>query len=314
MAVRIATVFGASGFIGRYVVRELARSGAQIRAAVRNPEAARFLKPMGDVGQIAPIQANIRDDGSVVAAVAGADTVINLVGVLYERGRQRFDSIHAAGAGRIARAAADAGVRRLVHVSAIGADARARAHYARSKAAGEEAVRAAFEPAIIVRPSMVFGMEDDFYNRFAWLARISPVLPLIGGGNTRFQPVYVADVAAGIMAALEIAGGAARLYEFAGPRVYTFKEIMAYVLAQTGRRRLLAPAPSAIAMIEAFFMELSPFPPLLTRDQVRLLGSDIVAGEAPGLAGLGITPTAVESIVPGYLGRYRRGGQWAGAA
>ena len=202
MAVRTATVFGASGFIGRYVVRELARTGAQIRAAVRDPEAALFLKPMGDVGQIAPVQANVRDEASVRAAVEGADTVINLVGVLYERGRQRFDAIHAAGAGRIARAAADAHARRLVHVSAIGADASAPAHYARSKAAGETAVRAAFAQASIVRPSVVFGVEDDFYNRLAWLARLMPVVPLIGGGRTRFQPVYVADVAAGIVAAL----------------------------------------------------------------------------------------------------------------
>ena len=313
MAVQVATVFGASGFIGRYVVRALARTGAQVRAAVRHPEAALFLKPMGDVGQIAPVQANVRDDASVAAAVDGADTVINLVGVLYERCRQRFDAVHEAGAGRIARAAADAGAARLVHVSAIVADAHSPAHYARSKAAGEEAVRAAFAAATIVRPSVVFGMEDDFYNRFAWLARLSPALPLIGGGKTRFQPVYVADVAAGIMAALDSADAAGRVYEFAGPRIYSFEEILSYILAQTGRRRLLVPLPSAIAAIKAYFLELSPFPPLLTRDQVRLLAADAVAGAAPGLADLGITATAVESIVPGYLGRYRRGGQWARA-
>ena len=313
MAVRVATVFGASGFIGRYVVRALARSGAQVRAAVRDPDAALFLKPMGDVGQIAPVQANVRDDGSVRAAVDGADTVVNLVGVLHERGRQRFDAVHAAGAGGIARAAAEAGARRLVHISAIGADAASPAHYARSKAAGEAAVRAAFARATIVRPSVVFGPEDDFYNRLAWLARLTPVLPLIGGGKTRFQPVYAADVAAGIMAALAAADTAGRVYEFAGPRVYSFTEIVSYVLARTGRRRLLVPMPFRVAALKAYFLELSPFAPLLTRDQVRLLAADNVAGAAPGLADLGITATAVESIVPGYLGRYRRGGQWADA-
>lgn len=314
MAVEVATVFGGSGFIGRYVVRELARAGARVRVAVRHPESALFLKPMGDVGQITPVQANIRDDRSVAAAVAGADTVINLVGVLYENGRQRFDAVHAEGAGRIARAAAQAGADRLVQVSAIGANANARAHYARSKAAGEAVVVAAFPGATIIRPSIVFGIEDDFYNRFAWLARLVPALPLIGGGGTRFQPVYVADVAAGIMAAIEDPATHGLVYEFGGPKVYTFKEIMAYILKQTARRRLLVPLPAAIAMIQAFFLELSPFPPLLTRDQVRMLATDNVVGDLPGLADLGITPTAVESVVPGYLVRYRRGGQWAGAS
>ena len=312
MAVKVATVFGGSGFVGRYVVRELARSGAQVRVAVRNPESALFLKPMGDVGQIAPIQANVRDDVSVADAVRGADTVINLVGVLYEQRRQRFDAIHVQGAGRIARAAAAAGVRRLVHLSAIGADQRSDAHYARSKAAGEVAVQEAFESAIIIRPSIVFGVEDDFYNRFAWLARLSPALPLIGGGKSRFQPVYVADVAAGVMAVLVRAHSAGTVYEFGGPGVYSFKEILAYILAQTGRRRLLVPIPSAIALIQAFFLELSPFPPLLTRDQVRLLGTDNIASGAPGLPDLGITPTAVESVVPSYMSRYRRGGSGPG--
>lgn len=313
MAVEAATVFGGSGFIGRYVVRELARAGARVTVAVRHPESALFLKPMGDVGQVTPVQANVRDDGSVAAAVAGADTVINLVGVLYQRGRQRFDAVHAEGAGRIARAAAEAGAERMVQVSAIGADPQSRALFARSKAAGEAAVTVAFPGATIIRPSIVFGIEDDFYNRFAWLTRLAPVLPLIGGGRTRFQPVYVGDVAAGIMAVLRDAAAQGRVYELGGPAIYTFKEIMAYILEQTGRRRLLLPLPAAIAAIQAFFLELSPFPPLLTRDQVRMLATDNVVGEAPGLADLGITPTAVESVMPGCLGRYRRGGQRAGA-
>ena len=311
MASRVATVFGGSGFIGRYVVRALAREGYSVRVAVRLPERANFLKPMGDVGQITPIAANVRDDASVAAAVAGADLVINLVGVLYEAGRQSFGAVHDEGAGRIARAASAAGVDRLIHVSAIGASATARAVYARSKAAGEEAVRAAFPGASIVRPSLVFGVEDDFFNRFGWIARLSPFLPLIGGGKTRFQPVYVADVAAGILAIAKDKAQAGKTFEFGGPQTYSFKDLMAYLLAQIGRKRLLLPVPGFIARFAAFFLELSPFPPLLTRDQVRLLAQDNVAGGEPGLSDLGITPTALEAVVPSYVGRYRRGGQWA---
>ena len=310
MATPTATVFGGSGFVGRYTVGELARRGYRVRVAVRRPDRALFLKPLGDVGQITPIAANIRDDASVAAAVEGADAAINLVGVLYEAGPQRFHAVHAEGAGRIARAASAAGVGRMVHVSAIGAAPDAAAEYARSKAAGEEAVREAFPAAAVVRPSIVFGIEDDFLNRFAWIARLAPAIPLIGGGNTRFQPVYVGDVAAGIMRIVEDPGTSGVVYEFGGPTVYSFKDLMEAMLEQIGRRRLLLPVPGILAMLPARLMELSPFPPLLTRDQIRMLACDnVAAGDAPGLAELGLPPTPLEAVAPGYLARYRRGGR-----
>ena len=309
MSTPTATVFGGSGFVGRYTVGELARRGYRVRVAVRRPDRALFLKPMGDVGQVTPMAANIRDDASVAAAVEGADAVINLVGVLYEAGPQRFQAIHAEGAGRIARAAAAAGVERLVHVSAIGAAPDSPAAYARSKAAGEEAVRGAFPAAVVVRPSIVFGIEDDFLNRFAWIARLAPAIPLIGGGNTRFQPVYVGDVASGVA---HIAGDpeiSRRTYEFGGPEVLSFRELMETMLRHIGRRRLLLPVPGILAMLPAGLMELSPFPPMLTRDQIRMLASDNVASaDAPGLAELGLDPTPLDAVAPGYLARYRRGG------
>ncbi len=310
MATPTATVFGGSGFVGRYTVGELARRGYRVRVAVRRPDRALFLKPLGDVGQITPIAANIRDDASVAAAVEGVDTVINLVGVLYETGAQRFQAVHAEGAGRIARFAAAAGVGRMIHVSAIGAAPDVAAEYARSKAAGEEAVREAFSAASIVRPSIVFGKEDDFLNRFAWIARLAPAIPLIGGGNTRFQPVYVGDVAVGIARIAEDAGTAGRTYEFGGPEVYSFRELMEALLRHIGRRRLLLPVPGILAMFPARLMELSPFPPMLTRDQVRMLECDNVAsGDVPGLADLGVSPTPLEAVAPEYLARYRRGGR-----
>lgn len=310
MATPTATVFGGSGFVGRYTVGELARRGYRVRVAVRRPDRALFLKPLGDVGQITPIAANIRDDASVAAAVEGVDTAINLVGVLYEAGPQRFQAVHAEGAGRVAKAAATAGVGRMVHVSAIGAVPDVAAEYARSKAAGEEAVREVFPAASIVRPSIVFGKEDDFLNRFAWIARLAPAIPLIGGGNTRFQPVYVGDVAAGIARIAGDAGTAGRTYEFGGPEVYSFRELMETLLRHIGRRRLLLPVPGILAMFPARLMELSPFPPMLTRDQVRMLERDNVAsGDAPGLADLGVSPTPLEAVAPEYLARYRRGGR-----
>ena len=253
MATPTATVFGGSGFVGRYTVGELARRGYRVRVAVRRPDRALFLKPMGDVGQITPIAANIRDEASVAAAVTGADAVINLVGVLYETGAQDFRAVHADGAGRIAGAAAAAGVARMVHVSAIGAAPDAEAEYARSKAAGEQAVRAAFPDAVIVRPSVVFGAEDDFLNRFAWIARLAPALPLIGGGGTWLQPVYVGDVAAGIARIVDDPATVGLTYEFGGPEVCTFRALMAELLKHIGRRRLLLPVPGAFAMIPARF-------------------------------------------------------------
>ena len=301
-----ATVFGASGFIGRYVVRRLAAEGAQVVAAVRHPDAALFLKPMGNVGQITPVRAPVTDERAAAAAIAGSDVVVNLVGILYEHGRQTFDAVHRDGAGRVARLAAAAGAARLVHVSAIGADVAAPALYAQSKARGEEAVRREFPGATILRPSIVFGPEDDFFNRFAAMAKLSPALPLIGGGATRFQPVYVGDVADAVAAALADPATAGRTYELGGPTVYSFADLMRLMLEQTGRHRLLVPVPFGLARLKAWFLEKLPVPPL-TRDQVLMLERDNVVGGAPGLADLGIRPTAAETVLPTYLDRYRKG-------
>lgn len=306
MAVKVVTVFGGSGFIGRYVVRALVRADMRVRVAQRRPDRALFLRPMGKLGQVSLAAANVRDDASVAAAVAGADYVVNLVGILYQGGRQRFAAVHAEGAGRIARLAKAAGVERLVHFSALGADPDSPALYARSKAAGERAVLEAFPDATIIRPSIVFGPEDAFFNRFAQLARLLPALPLIGGGRTRFQPVFVGDVAEAVRRALERPEARGRIYELGGPKIYTFKEILEIVLAETGRRRLLVPVPFWIAELQARLLELSPIP-LLTRDQVLMLKSDVVVSPgAHDLRELGIVPTTVELIVPTYLRRYRR--------
>ncbi|MDA1323293.1 MAG: complex I NDUFA9 subunit family protein [Proteobacteria bacterium] len=308
MAYRVVTVFGGAGFLGRSVVSALAREGAHVRVACRRPDEALRCKPMGDVGQVAPVAANIRDDASVSAAVEGADAVINLVGILYESGRQTFDAVHRDGAARIARASASAGVAQLVQVSAIGADSRATSKYARSKGDGEEAVKAAFEKAVILRPSILFGPDDDFFNRFASLARFSPVLPLIGGGATRFQPAYVCDVAEAAVAALTNPGTAGRTYELGGPEIYSFRQLLELLLTVIDRKRLLVPVPFWAAMVKAFFLEFLPVPPL-TRDQVRLLRRDNVVTEGvAGFADLGISPTAAEVILPTYLSRFRRGG------
>jgi NADH dehydrogenase len=263
---------------------------------------------MGDVGQVAPVAANIRDDASVSAAVEGADAVINLVGILYESGQQKFDAVHCDGAARIARASASAGVAQLIHVSAIGADSRATSKYARSKGDGEEAVKAAFEKAVILRPSILFGPDDDFFNRFASLARFAPVLPLIGGGATRFQPAYVRDVAEAVVAALNNPDTAGRTYELGGPEIYSFRQLLELLLTVIDRKRLLVPVPFWAAMVKAFFLEFLPVPPL-TRDQVRLLRRDNVVTEGvAGFADLGISPTTAEVILPTYLSRFRRGG------
>ena len=303
----VVTIFGASGFVGRYVVREFARTGARIRAAVRRPERAGFLRPMGDVGQIAPVAANVRDDASVAAAVKGADAVVNLVGVLAERGRQTFAAVHAEGARRVAEAAADAGVRTLVHVSAIGADPGAQANYAATKGAGEEAARRAFPAAAIVRPSIVFGPEDDFFNRFAALARLAPALPLLGGGRTKFQPVYVGDLAKAVAAIAADPRHQSGIHELGGPEIFSFRDLMTILLRQIGRRRLLVPVPFSVATCQAAVMERLPVP-LLTRDQVKMLRSDnVVSGNFPGFSELGIEPTSCASILPTYLRRHRRG-------
>lgn len=304
----LVTVFGGSGFIGRHLVRRLAERGARVNVAVRDTEAALYLKPMGSVGQITPIMASLRHPPSVARAVEGADVVVNLVGILYQRGAQSFDAIHARGAEVVAKAASEAGAQRLVQMSAIGADPESPAEYARSKAAGEKLTSVAFPGTTIIRPSIVFGPEDDFFNRFGAMARILPALPLIGGGETRFQPVYVGDVADSMIAVLDRPDTAGKTFELGGPRIYSFKELMEVVLQETGRKRLLLPLPFAAAKLQAAFLQLLPVPPL-TIDQVKLLERDNVVGDsAAGLADLGITPTPIHGVLPTYMFRYRRGG------
>lgn len=307
----LVTVFGGSGFIGRHVIQRLAEQGWLVRVAVRDPEAALYLKPLGSVGQITPLQTNIRDEGSVRRAISGADAVINLVGILYEKGRQTFEAVHRDGAMRIAKAAAAEGIVNFVHMSALGAAPDSISAYARSKAAGEEAVRAALPDAVVIRPSVVFGPQDDFFNRFAALARVSPFLPLIGGGETKFQPVYVGDVAEAIVRTLTEKENHGKIFELGGPEIYTFRELMQLVLRETNRKRCLVKIPFWAAMIKATFLELLPVPPL-TRDQVKLLKKDnILSGQRPGLEDLGITATAPEIILPTYLDIYRKGGHYA---
>jgi uncharacterized protein YbjT (DUF2867 family) len=311
----LVTVFGGSGFLGRHLVRALVREGYRVRPAVRRPDLAGHLQPLGRVGQIHAVQANLRYPASVEAAVRGADVVINLVGVLFERGKQRFEAVHAEGAHNVAQAAAAAGAK-LVHVSALGADADSPALYGRTKAQGEAAVLATVPDATIFRPSIQFGPEDDFFNRFAGMARISPALPLIGGGNTRFQPVFVGDVAQAILRAVDGRARGGTIYELGGPEVRSFKELMEYVLAVTERKRLLLPLPFGLARFKAHFLQLLPTP-LLTPDQVESLRVDNVVSEAARAEGrtleaLGITPSAFEAVVPSYLWRFRKAGQFRG--
>ena len=314
---RLVTVFGGSGFVGRYVVRALAKDGWRIRVAIRRPTLAPELMVMGEVGQIELTQANIRFPDSVARTLLGAEAVVNLVGVLYEAGRQGYEALHSSAPRSMAEQAAAAGVRRFVQVSAIGADPNSPSKYAQSKAAGEAAVRAAIAQAVVVRPSIVFGPEDAFFNRFAGLAAMSPVLPLIGGGTTRFQPIYAGDVGAAVAATLSKAEAAGRTYEIGGPGVYTFRELMEITLREIHKRRALLPIPIPIARVmgrggdlQARF--LSILPPQITTDQVALLQRDNVAQAGlPGLEALGVTPTPLEAVLPGYLWKYRRGGQFA---
>lgn len=309
MVDRVVTVFGGAGFIGRHAVKRMAARGWRVRIATRNPGEALFLKTCGAVGQIVPIFANIRDDASVAAAVDGADAVVNLVGILYESGRQTFDAVHHVAAGRIAKAASAAGAASMVQISAIGASPNARSKYARSKAAGEGAVHAALPGATILRPSIVFGPEDGFFNLFAGLTRMSPILPLIGGGRTRFQPVYVGDVADAVMAALERPDAAGKTYELGGPTVYTFRQLMELLLKTIDRERALVVVPWSVAKLQAAVFGLLP-KPLLTLDQLAQLRVDNVVPEgALGLADLGVEPTAAEIILPTYLDRFRVGGR-----
>jgi NADH dehydrogenase len=298
-----ATVIGGSGFLGRYVVKRLAAAGYIVRAAVRFPDRALFLKPMGRVGQVVPLYTNITDDASVARAVEGASIVVNLVGILAERRTGDFTRIQAEGAGRVARLAAAAGVKHLVHVSAIGAAADSPAQYAQTKARGEALVREAFPHATILRPSIVFGPEDQFFNRFGALAMLSPVMPVIAGAS-KFQPVYVGDVADAVMLSLSRPEAAGAIYELGGPKIMTFREILGWILAQTGRHRPLVAVPNAAAQLLASI----PFSGL-THDQLLMLQRDNVADPAlPGLTELGILPTPIDLVVPAYLVRYRKGG------
>lgn len=325
MARRVVTVFGGSGFLGRHVVQRLAAEGAIVRVAVRDPEAAIFLKPMGDPGQVIPLRADATDADAVALAVKGAHQVVNLVGILFEGFGRTFEKVHAQAAKTIAEAAKDAGVESLVHVSAIGADPTSESDYARTKAEGELAVKAAFPGATILRPSVVFGPEDGFFNMFASLSRITPVLPVYGcpmppkvkvsmsgisvdvwgEGGTKFQPVYVGDVAEAVRKALTDRAARGKTFELGGPRVYSFKQLMELVMRETARPRWLLPVPFFLAGIQAWFMEWLPRP-LLTRDQVKLLAHDnVVWDRANTLEDLGVTPTAAEVILPTYLHRYR---------
>ncbi len=314
----LVTVFGGSGFVGRHAVRALAADGWRIRAAVRRPDLAGHLQPMGAVGQIHAVQANVRFPDSVRRAVEGADAVVNLVGILAKSGRQTFKAVHVAGARAIAEAARAAGAKTLVHVSAIGADKRSRANYARTKAAGEAAVLEQFPDAVILRPSLVFGPEDQLFNRFAAMAGYSPFLPLIGGGRTRFQPVYAGDVAAAIAAACAGRAKPHTIYELGGPEVVTFRELLDRTMAWSGRRRLYLRLPFWAAKLGALLTV--PLPNSLrplTVDQVRSLQADNVVGkiaqtEGRTLAGLGLEHAqTMEAVVPGYLERFRSHGQFA---
>ena len=307
----LVTIFGGSGFLGRHMIRRLAEQGLRIRVAVRRPNDAKYLQPLGGVGQIQFLQANLRNAESVIRAIDGADAVINLVGILHPTRKQSFDNVHVKGARNVAQACARAGIERLVHVSAVGADAESSSKYARSKAAGEAAVSEAYPSATILRPSIVFGAEDNFFNRFATYARIMPVLPLIGGGKTRFQPVYVGDVAqAAIDAALK-PGFAGETYELGGPETFSFREIYELILAETERSPILISVPFWVMHMNAWFLQLLPNP-ILTVDQIRLLKQDNVVDDgAKTLADFDVTLTTVKAILPTYLSRFRKLGQFS---
>jgi NADH dehydrogenase len=309
------TIYGGSGFIGRHVIRALAKTGARMRVAVRRPDLAGHLQPLGGVGQIIPVQANVRFPDSLVAPAEGADAVINLVGILVPSGKQTFKSVQDEGARHVAEAARKTGAKVMVQMSAIGADRNSPSAYGRTKAEGEEAVRDIFPEAVILRPSIVFGPEDQFFNRFAALARISPALPLIGGGSTRLEPVFAGDVAKAVLAALAGETRPAAVYELGGPEIMTLREVMERVLAYTMRQRLLVNLPFPLAKLQAAFLGLLPNPPL-TLDQVRMLETDNVVSEEAKrdgrtLEGLGIEPVAVEAVVPDYLEQYRPRGQFS---
>lgn len=312
---KLVTIFGGSGFVGRYIARRLAKEGWRIRIAVRHPEQAGFVRPFGMVGQVEPVFCNIRDDASVAAVTNGADAVINCVGVLAETGKNTFEAVQADGAARIARIASEMGVTKMVHISAIGADENAESEYARTKAAGEAAVLAYMPDAVILRPSIVFGPEDEFFNRFAGMARLGPILPIIGA-DTKFQPVYVDDVAAAAVAGLQ--GEKSGVFELGGPDVHTFRDLMQLMLDVIRRRKLIVNTPFGIARIMAFgfgvaqTLSLGIIKAPVTKDQIANLAQDnVVSSGAQTLADLGVEPAAMEAILPDYLWRFRPSGQYA---
>src|SRR5438128_7304769 len=310
----LVTVFGGSGFLGRNVVRALCKRDYRIRIAVRRPELAGHLQPIGKVGQIHPVQANVRNPASVQAAMRDSGIVVNLVGILNPAGKQSFEAVHARASETVAKAAAAIGAR-VVHISAIGADENSASVYARTKAAGEQAALAAVPSASIIRPAVVFGPEDNFTNRFASLARLSPALPLIGGGHTRMQPVYVGDVATAVADAVDGKTRPGATYELGGPEVLTMREIMETILAITERNRMLVSLPFGLARLQAMFLQFAPGALKLTPDQVALLRSDNVVSDAAKTAGLtleglGIAAAAMEAVAPQYLWRFRAAGQF----
>ena len=310
----LVTVFGGSGFVGTQAVRYLAKAGWRIRVAVRNPNLAYKMRLLGDVGQIDVVQANLRNVPSLERALDGATVALNLVGLLYETGRQGFQAVHVMGAKNIAQVAKAKGVQRLVQMSALGADEHSPSKYGRTKAEAEIEVRAVYPGATVVRPSIVFGPGDGFFNKFAAMAQISPALPLIGGGKTLFQPVYVGDVGQALARMVTDPATAGQTYELGGPGTFSFRELLEKMLAETDQRRFLVPIPFPVATLLGKAGELTAFlmAPPVTSDQVELLKTDnVVSGQYPGLTDLGVTPTTLESLLPTYLYRFRKGGQYA---
>jgi NADH dehydrogenase len=315
----LVTVIGGTGFLGRHIVRRLAQGGCRLRVTSRKPSHALSVTPLGSVGQIALVKVDIRNEADVARAVEGAVVVVNLVGMLKPSGGRTFEAIHAEGAATVARLAAKAGAKRLIHISAIGADVKARSAYARSKAEGEIAAREAFPAATILRPSIVFGAGDGFFNRFASLMRLSRLaFPLFGGGKTKFQPVFVGDVADAVANAIADERTSGRTYELGGPAVYSFKDLLTFVAKTTERKRVFLPIPFFLLDIAGALFGWLPFAPV-TLDQSRLLRKDNVvkagsdAAKVGALADLGVQPTALEAVVPSYLYTYRAAGQYAGA-
>ncbi len=309
MSDQLITIFGGTGFIGRHLVSRLAANGYRIRLATRDPETATQLMTQGNVGQIVGLKTNVRDQQSVERAVTGTDIVINLVGILYERGAQNFGAVHVDAAERIAAASKAAGVSQLIHMSALGADKQHAAAYARSKAAGEEHAAKEYPGATILRPSVVFGVNDDFFNRFAQILTLAPIFPLADGGLSKMQPIWVEDLTEAILRIIEDPTQQGKTWELTGPDIFTFRELMEKTLEFTNRKCLLVPVPSSVMSMMAVFMNLVPGRPQLTPDQVKLLKTDNVAsGTLPGLSDLGISAGSVDAIVPDYLRRFRKGG------